>query len=44
MTLSMNDTQRDNTLPLAECRYAMCTILFGAILHVMMLCVIMLVV
>ncbi len=37
MTLSINDTQRDNSLPYADCSYAECNVLFIVMLNVIML-------
>jgi hypothetical protein len=40
MTLSISDTQHNNALPWAECRYAECRILFTIMLSVIMLSVV----
>jgi hypothetical protein len=42
MTLSINDTQHDNSLPYADCSYAECHVLFTIMLSVTMLHVVML--
>ncbi len=42
MTLSMSDTQHDNAMPCAQCRYAECCVSFTIMLSVIMLNVVML--
>jgi hypothetical protein len=42
VTLSINDTQHNNVLPYAECRYAECHILFIVMLSINMLNAVML--
>ncbi len=42
MTLSISDTQHNNTMPCTECRYAEYRILFSIMLSVIMLNVVML--
>ncbi len=42
MPLSISDTQHNNSMPCAECRYAECHVLFTIMLSVIMLNVIVL--
>ncbi len=42
MTLSLSDTQHNNALLCAECRYPKCHVLFAVMLSVIMLNVVML--
>jgi hypothetical protein len=42
MTLSVSDTQHNNVLPCAECRFAECSILFTIMMNDIMLNVVLL--